>query len=478
MRSRYLTLLAGALVATLILTGAPGNPPAGDRPNIVVIDLEGLRAGHLSCNGTATAPAMCGLANDSLRFRSAVSQAALTAPSVASIFTGAYQPVHGVRVNETLPAWPVTLAEKLNASGYRTGGFVGVGNDGRWIAASRGYDQGFSTYGQRSYFLADNIVPAKDWITSGEDDRPFFAYVHGYDVLAYHRLSNFLAAAGIERRAHTDVFGDNRLSNLSVEGNGTNRLRNRSFLRMLDRDPYFHALAWRIRNTSEGLVIAGRDRSYRISGTELRYIRRVYDARIRRADRSIGRFLRWLRERGVYEDTIVVVTSNHGVTLGDREFDNGQLFGHGQLYPEQVHVPLILRIPGVEAGRVEEPVELVDLYPTLLAAAEIDAGWMLDRQLQGENLLRPGDRDGIAFSGMRESTAVRTQRWMLVSSRAMEDRLFEYGDGPRPSRRDTSGVAERLRERIEAWRQDVGLVRALLERNDSLPEYPSRRSGP
>jgi len=152
-----------------------------------------------------------------------------------------------------------------------------------------------------------------------------------------------------------------------------------------------------------------------------------YDGEVRTVDRGIGEVLRALRERGLADRTVVVINGDHGEALGDHDTDH-----HGStLYQEQVHVPLIVRVPGVPPGRVRRPVENVDIATTALDLLAVDGG----PETQGDSLaglLLQGDAfEGgpppVAFADIPPGTvgplspsstnqvALRRGPWKLVS---------------------------------------------------------------
>jgi arylsulfatase A-like enzyme/Tfp pilus assembly protein PilF len=160
------------------------------RPNLLLLTLDTLRADHLGAYGdkTAETPVLDGLASRGVRFEQVQSAIPLTGPSHATILTGLYPPVHGVRDNVVFALDPghVTLAERLKQAGYRTGAFVGAYP----VGADFGFRQGFDVFKEgfkessaeggpqrRANEVADDVIA---FIRSREAG-PFFAWAHFYD---------------------------------------------------------------------------------------------------------------------------------------------------------------------------------------------------------------------------------------------------------------------------------------------------------
>jgi choline-sulfatase len=184
-----------ALVAVAIVAGAGASwwwlarRPA--RPSVLLVTIDTLRADHVGAYGhtTAATPALDGLAAHGVRFANAHAAAPLTGPSHASILTGEYPPVHGVRENVNFlvdPRHP-NLAERLKAAGYATGAFIGAYP----VAAAFGFGRGFDVFdeglhpnpgiGQGAERPGNEVADAAVAWLQARDARPFLAWVHFYD---------------------------------------------------------------------------------------------------------------------------------------------------------------------------------------------------------------------------------------------------------------------------------------------------------
>ena len=292
------------------------------RPNLVFVLLDTLRADRTSLHDRAleTTPNLAALAERGTRFDAAFSSASWTWPSVATLFTGLDPAQHGVvdAVRSFLPLGLETLAECLQAAGFATAAWSGS----PLIVPSKQFDQGFEFFdASREGFLrrADLLVPpALEWIERRAGER-FFLYLH---LMEPH--APYIPLEEARARFAPDV--------------------------PRDFDAY-EMLQWQWDLRSDGFERDGRPRTDALVPAERRrHASQLYDACVWSADHWVGQVLARLRELGLEDETLVVVTSDHGEEL----FERG-LFAHGHsLHRELVRVPLVLAGPGIEAGRVVE----------------------------------------------------------------------------------------------------------------------------
>jgi arylsulfatase A-like enzyme/Tfp pilus assembly protein PilF len=185
-----LALAAAALAGAMWWWQAARRAPR--RPNLLLVTIDTLRADRLGAYGYAGAvtPALDGLAARGVRFAAAQASSPLTGPSHATILTGRYPPVTGMRenVNFILDERRETLAQRLKAAGYATAGFVGAYP----VAATFGFGRGFDVFdeglhanpgiGQGAERPGNEVADAAAaWLQRAPNDAPFFAWVHFYD---------------------------------------------------------------------------------------------------------------------------------------------------------------------------------------------------------------------------------------------------------------------------------------------------------
>jgi arylsulfatase A-like enzyme len=355
-----------------------------ERPNVLLYVVDTLRADHLGCYGYPhpISPRIDALAAEGVVFSRAIAQSSWTMPATASMLTGRTPSAHGaVDPFARIHAGAVTIAEVLRGHGYRTAAFVTNVN----VRADLGFDRGFARY---DYLAEDRQrptvhTPADElhdrvvrWLDDTAGSGPFFAYVHASDPHAPYVAP---AAAGPGRE-----------------------LPPRPPALPADRDP---------------LQVLRRDPRAR-SAPHIDYLRALYDAEVAFVDGAFGRLMEALRGRGIDDDTLVILTSDHG-----EEFHEHGGFEHGRtLYREQLAVPLIIRFPDrAYAGRrVSHVARQIDILPTLLAWLDVP----IPAGVQGAPLppLRDGaDQDGAAVEaysetrlGGGEMAAVSTVDWKVI----------------------------------------------------------------
>ncbi len=311
-------------------------------PNIVLISVDTLRADHLGLYGYGrpTSPRLDAWARGAVVFEEAVAPAPWTLPSHVSMLTGVTALAHGVNYRLPAPASLPFLAEILRAHGYSTAAWTG----GSWLAPRYGFAQGFDVYHAWTApddwdgELAAHVEAAVDWLrrTAAE---PFFLFFHTFETHAPYLprepfYSRWARDAGL-RSAPIRIY-DRLLPPLAEEG-------------------------FVLRKQ----LVVGRDgeTGFGASPEEQIQLGVAYDSGIAYADRQLGRLLEALAERNLTERTLVVLTSDHGESLGEEG-----LVSHGHLHDSNLLVPWILALPGGRAAgeRIPGQVGLVDLVPTVL----------------------------------------------------------------------------------------------------------------
>ena len=308
----------------------PSIVPRRGRPNIVIYMVDTLRADRLGAyDGSRVTPRFDAFAETAVLFERAVAQSSWTKASVASIFTGLWPPAHGAvgiddRLSDELPV----LAGLLAGAGYETVAVVANAFVSETFGLARDFERFhfFRDHLVRSDRLHGRVVRWLDKRQSGGADRPFFLYVHTIDP-------------------HEPYDPPPELRRKAVPGVS---------------DPELGSIR-HIRDLKRGRVSAG--------AAEKEQLLRLYEAEIAYNDRQFGRLLDELAERGLKHDTVVVVTSDHG-----EAFEEHGRWTHGlDLHTEVLDVPLVVRVPGTPGGRrVTEPVQHIDLFPTLLELAGVE----------------------------------------------------------------------------------------------------------
>ncbi len=338
------------------------HPVRGRQPNVIFITIDALRPDHLGCYGYArpTSPNIDALAREGVLFNKAFSAAPYTIISVPSLLTGLEPGVHKVFDGATpLAASFSTLPQLLAHAGYRTAAFVSPTWAGLLSLSDRFEFFDFTSLGEKGsgedrhvfYFGRDEINPKINdkvlaWLRHNRSS-PFFVYVH---YLAVH--APYLPPSPYNRFFWKDNISS-RMEGLAVR---FTHIGNNS----IDRADWQDVVS--DRNT----------RAFLIS---------QYDGYIRYADTLIEALLKELERSGLARNTLVILTADHGEGFSE----HGLFFHANSLYDELIHVPLIMRLPGVLPKGYVVPgiVRSIDIMPTILDILNIPC----DAKTQGVSLL-------------------------------------------------------------------------------------------
>jgi len=324
--------------------------PASDLPNIVVIVVDTLRADHLSSYGydRPTSENIDKLAREGVLFENAYSTAPYTLPSHASMLTGLYSFSHQAYDNPLDDKYP-TIGETLQDLGYRSAAFsANVSTFNR----SNGFERGFIHF-------EDHYRSIGDMIRNTVYGR-FFEYYVLYKLVGYQDELGRMSATDINNSA---------LRWINSQKDGPFFI----FINYYDvHSPYIPPNPFRNKFASIVKDPGGLISSYwstenlyvELTPDQLQSEVNAYDGDIAYVDNSIGQLLANLKKQGLLENTLVVVTSDHGESFGEHG-----LRGHANaLYRELIHVPLIIWWPGhLPIGEhISKPVSLVSIPPTLM----------------------------------------------------------------------------------------------------------------
>jgi len=384
--------LAGSLLVVSFALGAvpvAQDPPhlaaagTASRPNVILIVMDTVRADHLSAFGYErdTSPNLRKLAADATLYTQALSAADITLTSHASIMTGLYPSWHGAYCRPPESAFGhkignvPTMPELLAANGYRT---LGVAAN-LYLRADFGLQRGFQQFriprpvpvlaSESWYMLRNGMRRVIGLITdTAQFDRLYSRgdTVNGelYDLLGQPRAGEAPFFAFLNYMdAHFPYIPPQPFDRLFP---GKDAHETQADLVVLERRTLVH-----------GDPVSPLYRRHSIS---------QYDGGIAFADAQIGRLVGWLKRENLYDNTLLVVTADHGESFGERG-----LFEHGNsLYNNLLHVGLIVKYPhSAHTGKVETPVSLIDILPTVLNVA----GVAVPGELQGRDLLSAGSGD-------------------------------------------------------------------------------------
>lgn len=320
-------------------TQAAQSSETSSHRNIILIIIDTLRADHLSCYGynRNTSPVLDSLAESGTLWLNAQAQAPWTLPTHATIWTGLSARSHRTNMeifwndgersgknnyslDTDLPSLPVLLSE----AGFTTFGLANV----ILLNETHGFNEGFQYYScndaghGRAAVSVDSLII---WLEQHSDER-FFCMLHLFDVHAPYNPPP----------QYRELYGE-----YSIE----------------------ETTSWLI---EDGVLLNPQDRDQLVS---------YYDGEITWVDDNLGRLFSWMRENGLSNNTLVVLTADHG-----EEFLEHGWVDHGHtLYQELVHIPLIFTGPGINAGVVDSRVAgQYDILPTLLTWAGISHSFVFD----------------------------------------------------------------------------------------------------
>lgn len=334
--------------------------------NVIFITIESTNADHLTHHGydRNTTPNIDSFAGENIVFKNATAPSASTIYSMPSVFTALYPQTDGVVANnfqETDPSWNnrLSLINKFQNEGYHTKAIVAH----EYVKSRWGFDRYFDEFDDDFKQGTFNETPVNNSLSVFEkydryweernaeettnlainflkdSDRKFFLWLHYFDP-------------------HSPYMPPEKkyLEEFQTEYDGKNK--------------------------TEEYIIYGNN--YSFSKSYIHKVRNRYDAELKYTDHHIGRLLDVVEKESLSDNTIIVLTADHGECTGQ---DN--IFDHNKLKWCSLHIPLILHVPGEESRIVEEPVSTIDIFPTLLEALNIDN----ERYTRGKNLLLGDYRD-------------------------------------------------------------------------------------
>jgi arylsulfatase A-like enzyme/Flp pilus assembly protein TadD len=416
------------ILTALTALHAAAQTPAKPALNVVLITIDTLRADHLGCYGykQIKTPNIDGLAADGVRFESAFAVVPVTLPSHSSMLTGTYPMLSGMHDFSGNKLSPL---QPTLASVLKQAGYQTGAVIGAAVLDSRfGLNQGFDFY---------------------------------YDHFDFSRLDE---ANLDEMERPGNVVADVALDWLAKNS------QKKVFLWMHLYDPHF---------------------PYHPPEPYSReYAARPYDGEIAFADEQVGRLLRFLKEKGIYQNTLIVLCGDHGESLGEHGEKTHGFF----IYNATMHVPLIIRLPenrlpeNAAARTVADPASLVDLMPTVLGAV----GLKIPSQVQGRSLLAElrGDRndqlnrDRILYG----ETFMPRIHFNWSELRGSENTKYHFIDSPRPELYDLAkdpgevhnlftekkAVAEEMRAKLVGMIRDYSAGKELAEKTGLDPTLMER----
>jgi len=428
----------------------------GKKPNILFIIIDAARADHFSCYGSAnrTSPHIDQIAAEGVVYENAITAAGWTLPSHTSMFTGTYISKHGVsNENHVYDHKYILMPEVLKRAGYRTVGFCT--ND--WISDATGLSRGFSEFFNFQYpklihktkrFLNSLQIHGKDswafainrnvknWIHKNAGEKPFFMFLHYGELhLPYQVPPPFNAQFLPKGMTYAEAQTVNQ-----------------------DPKAFYAGVA-------------------KMTARDFEISKALYDGALAYIDHRIFELYQYLKNLGQLDNTMIIISSDHGESLGD----HGHFDHYYVLYEGLLRVPLIIRYPEkFPAGsRFPEAVQTLDLLPTLKEMLELRDPEL--NEMQGIPLppfKNPGREFTISerfkdLKGLKKSypdrdlshlarweldrkVAIRTKKYKLIASENYESELYDLEHDRLETKNlinEQPEVAKDLQNKIANWRQ-------------------------
>jgi len=356
------------------------------RTQVLLISVDTLRRDGLgSFAGSVVTPSLDRLAEEGERWTTVYAAASWTKPSHASLLTGYYPDTHrAILMDQGMDAAVPTLAERFQAAGFATSALV---FDCTWLSPRWGFGKGFDSYQVTQWRAGRQARAAADWVLDHRDE-DFFFFLHTFEPHSDFAILPY-EAPGLTQWSIARKYG--------VEGFGC-----------------------RLGLCASRFVNALSDGEVPRRPKDAKILRNSYDMGVSFLDASLGELFDALRQSGVWDDLLVVVTSDHG-----EEFDEHGGFGHSALYDEILRVPLIIKWPrGEKAGVVNTaPSSGVDVAPTLLEHAGLSATGLPGGHLHSR------DPEAPILAGTLEHAVVAGGFKGVFGNRG-PDRLYDLTEDP------------------------------------------------
>ena len=432
-----------------------------DRPNIILIAIDTLRADHLGCYGypKRTSPTIDDIANKGVVFENAIAPGIPTHPGFTTIFTGIHPLRHRIVCHagkEFLDYAIKTLPQYLYWSGYLTAAVDNLtATKAPWFI--RGFEIYIFTGGitvlSKGAKITGEVVTEKAvnflkaWKSGLYGKKPFFLFIHYWDP-----HTPYLPPPGFRERFYSG--GSTKLSSLLMKTRWGRFLLKSKWIQQL---------------LSEG-------------HDEKEYVDSLYDEEILYSDWCVSKVIDLLKELDIYDNTVIMITSDHGEGLGE----NNIYYDHHGLYDWDVRIPLILSYPQTlpKGKRIKELVTHEDILPTILDLAGVKVD---KREFDGRSLIKMIDNieKGRDFVVCVENTrmtkrAIRTHKWKLIETLRPDVygrpagylELYNIEEGEKTNKAEEEhDLANELLKRLEVWYRKAlnGKPDPLSEQQISLP---------
>jgi arylsulfatase A-like enzyme len=409
--------------------------------HVLFVTVDSLRADVFAESREGVTPTLARLANDGTEFTQAVANGPNTPSSFPTILTGTHPMMYGGYryLNDDRPF----LSKTLKDAGFTTAGY----HSNPHLGPEKNYNAGFDVFndGEEDSDSVDTVVNFVDERLSSDSRL--------YSVL--RRLWHmFGSAAGISAYDRASSITDDAIAWLD----GWDGDRFFIWIHYMDVHYPFQPPNEHLEAVGHDAVSARRaarlndvmqESPESLTDEDVSDLEALYRGETNYVDHNVGRLLDTLSERGLQEETMVVLTADHGEAFGE----HGRWGHHPHMYDELLRVPLIVDDPNRPPETVDRQVSLVDLFPTICDACDVDR----PSKIQGENLYKPTERVALGTSNGGERLAARTSEWKLlwhVEEETVE--LYNLADDPSETTdvsERNSQVVDRLRAELEQYRE-------------------------
>ena len=418
--------------------------------NVILVSIDTLAAQHLPCYGYErnTAPNLCSFASRNLLFKNSFSQSTITLDSHFSIFTSLYPHTHKMNSisGPPLDEKYLTLAQVLRSNGYETE-YKGTLTD-PYLPLNRGIERGFngtvgfsniSTWGQSYKLLEENA----------KKNKKTFIFLHTYEVHApyltghsekhlyttqkeYPQIPLTFDEYGTEGPDYLEFVVKNSEELAAEKRNKTSGLSSKADLvlaKQMEKEKkyeekvkIYNKMSILYRNACLELwwnkFINKNDQS------QVAYLKALYDERIHQADVAIKKLLDLVESPKFSKNTILIITADHG----EEFMEHGNLYHTENLFTTTTSVPLIMHVPGIKPRRIQEYVEGIDIYPTVLSIL----GLKPKSPIEGIDLsgIIKGDKNAVKnkflLSELKGKSAMQMDNWRFYYDYKLKKALGLY----------------------------------------------------
>lgn len=394
------------------------NGPKG--PSVVLIIIDTVRVDHVGCYGYRrnVTPNIDRLSSHSILYKNAISAAPWTSPSLGSMFTSQYPAVLGFKGKPIIIGQEfLTMAEIFKENNYQTKGIISYA----YVSSSLGFNQGFDSYDEENakghgHISSPSITDKAISFLRKRGNTRFFLFLHYFDPHYDYVL-------------HEDYDYYPDYDGPLHSGQPIRELR--------EKAPHMRA-------------------------NDIEYIKALYDSEIRFTDEYIGKLLDELKELELYDNTLIVFTADHGEEFLER---GNYWIGHTKtLYQEQIHVPLMIKLPESNKQRiVHEYVGLIDLMPTIIdyTGLWIPETYRHEGQIiDASNAPEPGNR--IIMSETKRWAVLQSATWkgwkLIYNPLVKSRKLFNLEKDPAESSNlaaENDGALQEMEVVLQRWNNQM-----------------------